>query len=78
MILVNEKTGVEVKIGDAVKDFRDEVWYLVGSAAPPRYSGSTGRIFVNIKPMPHDLPSESRSFYPSVCGLKFVEKPNET
>lgn len=72
MILINEKTGVEVKIGDKITNFRGETYFLTGMAAPPRDSGSTGRVFVNTSM--EDNASTSRAFYPSVFDLKFVEK----
>lgn len=72
MKLVHEKTGEEIKVGDKITDFRGETWFLTGMAAPPQWSGSTGRVFVNTSM--EDNASTSRALYPSVFYLKFVEK----
>lgn len=61
MVLV-DKNDKPVNVGDELTDFRGDKLTLTGWAAPPRDSGSTGRIFTS-----------KGSFYPSVCNLKFIE-----
>jgi hypothetical protein len=68
MRLIKESTGVEVKTGDIVHDFRGKAAYITGWALP-KHSGSTGR--VHVKEM-SDRPF-SGEYYPSVYGLKWVD-----
>jgi hypothetical protein len=68
MRLIKESTGVEVKTGDIVHCFRGKAAYVTGWA-PPKHSGSTGR--VHVKEM-SDRPF-SGEYYPSVYGLKWVD-----
>jgi hypothetical protein len=68
MRLIKETTGVEVKTGDIVHDFRGKAAYVTGWALP-KHSGSTGR--VHVKEM-SDRPF-SGEYYPSVYGLKWVD-----
>lgn len=63
-----DKNDQPVKVGDEVADFRGDKMTIVGWAAPPQYSGSTGRIFVSM-----GVSNIEHSFYPSVCNLKFKE-----
>ena len=69
-ILVSEKNGAEVKIGDTVTSFRDEKAKVL-SFIPPRHAGSTGRIVVRFK---GDSLKCEDAYYPSVfdCAIKEV------
>lgn len=66
MKLVSKETGLEVLVGAQLVTFRGEPCILISSSKPHKL-GSTGRIYVR----------ESNGFegeyYPSVCGLEFVE-----
>jgi hypothetical protein len=65
MKLIHEDTGVEVEIGETVKDFRGEPAEVTGWATPLT-SASTGR--VHVKENGHDS-----EYYPGVFGLKIVK-----
>ena len=60
-ILINTKTGKEVKVGDKVTDFRGEKGILTETTPT---SGANGHIYM-----------DGNRFYPSVIGCKFVPKP---
>lgn len=66
-VLVYEDSGLPVKIGDIVTDFRGDKWPLVG-IEPPKHSGSTGRV--------HLRASDGfiTTFYPSVIGAKWIDR----
>jgi hypothetical protein len=68
LILLN-KDGMPVKIGDKVVDFRGDSATLVGWAPPynPFHSVYTGAT-VQVKEKPDE---REQSFYPSVYDLKF-------
>lgn len=61
MKLVYKDTGVPVKVGDIVTDFRGDKDVVTGWASP-RNSNSTGRIYVT-----------GGEFYPSVFGCVWIE-----
>lgn len=60
-----DKDGNEVKEGAALTTFRGEPCKLLGGQ-PPHKPSSTGLIYVEID-------GEANGFYPSVCGLKWVD-----
>lgn len=68
-VIVNANTNEIVEKGSTVMDFNGEMWVLVGGY-PPYKPSSTGRITVQRL---HD-PKEQRDFFPSVCGLKWVDE----
>jgi hypothetical protein len=68
MRLIKETTGVEVKTGAVVHDFRGKA-AIVTSWALPDHTGSTGR--VHIKEIGER--GFTGEYYPSVYGLKWVE-----
>lgn len=74
-ILVDEKTGAPIAIGDVVKTFRGEKVRVTGFKAPT-HSGSTGRVYVQpleLKEGFIGLPGFNREYFPSVIGAKIVE-----
>ena len=66
MKLVRETTGQPIKTGEVVHDFNGKAAYVTGWA-PPKHSGSTGRVYV--KEMSDQ--GFSGEYYPSVYGLKW-------
>lgn len=46
-LLVNEKTGAVIKIGDTVTTFRGEKATLINWTAPS-HEGSTGRVYIKM------------------------------
>ena len=67
MKLINSNTNREIKVGDQVRTFRDEVCELMGFEAP-RKPSSTGRVYVKFPDSEHQ-----RSFFPSVIGCEIVK-----
>ena len=65
--LINEETGLEVKEGDKVTTFRDEIGTLVSFAEPHKPS-SSGKVYVQFDGLDY-----RREFYPSVIGCKIVD-----
>ena len=68
--LVNESTGMEIKIGDVVNDFRggsNELLHFYRKPAP-----STGRVVI-AEIGPEGERYDGREVYPSVIGAKIVE-----
>jgi hypothetical protein len=68
MKLIRESTGIEVKTGEVVHDFRGKAAIITGWAVPA-HEGSTGR--VHIKEI--NDKGFTGEYYPSVYGLKWVE-----
>lgn len=68
MKLIRESTGIEVKTGEVVHDFRGKAAIVTGWELPAR-EGSTGR--VHIREMTER--GLCASYYPSVYGLKWVD-----
>lgn len=66
--LINDKTGLEVSIGDKAVTFRGEAVTITGFE-PPRHSGSTGKVYVT-----YDEDGRRGGYYPSVidCSYKVV------
>lgn len=64
-ILVRNGSNEPVNIGDSVQTFRGEEAILL-SFSPPRHSGSTGRVEIQIG-------EEVREFYPSVIDCHIQE-----
>lgn len=64
MKLVYVESGIEVKVGDKVTDFRGDKAIVTGWREP-QTSNSTGRIYV-------DFDKVCSEFYPSVFNCKFV------
>lgn len=64
--LINEKTGLEIKIGEMVETFRGERVELISFQAG-RHAGSTGRVVVALSP------SCEAEYYPGVIGAKIVK-----
>lgn len=64
LILVHEKTGQPVTVGEEVTDFRGDKSVVTGGE-PPRHEGSTGRVHV-----------ERGSYFPSVFDLVWVKEPS--
>lgn len=74
-ILVDEKTGAPIAIGDVVETFRGEKVRVTGFKAPT-HSGSTGRVYVQpleLKEGFVGLPGFNREYFPSVISAKIVE-----
>lgn len=65
MKLVDELSGVELKIGDKVKTFRNEIGTIKGMS-PPHKPSSSGRVSVQLEG--NELTTE---FFPSVIFAKF-------
>ena len=61
--LINEKTGLEVKKGDTLTNFRGETSILKSFSEPHKVS-STGKVYTE---------GGLGGKYPSVYGLKIVE-----
>ena len=70
LVLVHAIDLKPAEIGETVMDFNGESWILVGSEVPYKPS-STGRIHVR---RPEGDRMTERSFFPSVCGLKWVDE----
>lgn len=66
--LINEQTGIEIKVGDKVVSFRGEE-YILQSFREPHKPSSTGRVCVK----PANGEGMSREFFPSVVGAKIIE-----
>lgn len=62
MKLIVETTGEVATFGSTYADFRGNPHVLKGGL-PPRHDGSTGRIY-----------TDKGEYFPSVVGLKWVEK----
>lgn len=60
--LINEKTGIEVKVGDVLTDFRGDT-AVFRSFAEPHKPSSSGKVYTD------GLGGK----YPQVFGLKIVE-----
>lgn len=71
--LVSKKTGVEIKTGDIVTDFRGERWICRGFT-PPRHPGSTGRIHV----LADHADNINTEFYPSVFEAEIIKQQQHT
>lgn len=67
--LVSKKTGIEIKTGDIVTDFRGDRWICRGFT-PPRHPGSTGRIHV----LSDHNDNINTEFYPSVFEAEIVKQ----
>ena len=66
MKLVDKKTGVEIPKGSRRKTFRgDEV--IVEGFMPPRYSGSTGRVYLQSV-----VTGDKLEYYPGVIDAEIV------
>ena len=70
-LLVVEGTHTEVKRGNTFRTFRGERMRVTGWEAPHKPS-STGRIYVE-----GYFTGHSHSFFPSVCGLEFIDPEHE-
>jgi hypothetical protein len=68
IVLVYEDSGVPVKIGDKVKDFRGGK-AVVAAIEPPRHSGSTGRVHVR-----EGSDDFINTYYPGVYGMHWVDR----
>ncbi|MDR3502928.1 MAG: hypothetical protein P4L79_10120 [Legionella sp.] len=77
MRLVYKDTGVEVKIGDKVKDFRGEPLIVTGWRKPHKPS-SSGFVSVVDADEYVDLKEDGRShgseFYAGVIGAEWIER----
>jgi hypothetical protein len=71
--LVHETTGELVEFDEALTTFRGNTVYF-RSGTPPHHPGSTGKIVIVHERDTVDL-FASGEYYPSVCGLKWVEMP---
>jgi hypothetical protein len=71
MYLIYEDTNEPVNTGDIARTFRGEPVIVTGWQEP-RHSGSTGRVHVQSM----DESKWHQSFYPSVCGMKWVGETN--
>jgi len=60
--LINEKTGVEVKVGDTLTDFRGDT-AIFRSFSEPHKPSSEGKVYTD----------RLGGRYPSVFGLKIVD-----
>lgn len=67
MILIDEKTGKPISVGDKVISFRGEEYRVTGWAVPYKPE-STGRMYVRQDGDGHDS-----AYFPSVFDCKFVE-----
>lgn len=65
--LINEETGIEVKTGDTLTDFRGET-AIFKSFEEPHKPSSTGKVYSK-----REGSEYSSQNYPSVFGLKIVE-----
>lgn len=72
-LLVNEKTGEPLNVGDKLTTFRGEECILT-DATPPKHAASTGRVYVKDNPN-QPYPGE---YFPSVVGAKWVQQPAST
>jgi len=66
--LIEEASGNEVKPGMTILSFRNELYKFISFRAPHK-PGSTGRINVE-----HCDTGREQEFFPTVFGLKIVEK----
>lgn len=69
LVLVSEKNGRRVRVGETVTTFRGEQAKLVRTEWP-RHSGSTGRVYI-------EEDGQLNGYYPSVIGAKWVEAPTK-
>ncbi len=69
MRLIHIDTGAEATVGEKLTDFRGDHAYLRSSSEPHK-PGSTGRVFVSIKPKSPS--NEAQGYFPSVFGLKWI------
>jgi len=73
--LIDPEGGVEVKPGDAIVSFRDEVWRFVQISKVPQQNGidySNGKILVAPIDSDPQYHTHDRELYPSVFDLKIV------
>ncbi|MDP3869942.1 hypothetical protein [Phenylobacterium sp.] len=78
LILIDTATGLEIKPGDIVTDFRGDRAVMVGGE-PPRNPASTGRI--RVRDLDDTLPRAAlgeASYYPGVFGAKWVDGATKT
>lgn len=68
MKLIDIQNGREVKVGDIVSTFRNELVRVTG-LQPPKKAGSTGRVVVETCPNK----GLAQELFPTVIGCKFVE-----
>lgn len=61
--------GRPVNRGELVTDFRGEVWFVAGWA-PPRHSGSTGRVYCSaVAGSDEEAVTLEHEWFPSVVNL---------
>jgi len=65
MKLINEQTGLEVKVGDLVKDFLGHEAILIDYKILP--APSSGRVYLQYNR------TKAFPYYPSVIGCKLVD-----
>lgn len=65
--LINSTTGKEVKVGDQIISFRDEV-YVLKSMSEPHKPSSQGKVYAE-----RVNGGMRRELYPSVFNLKFID-----
>lgn len=80
MKLIHDKTGAEVKIGDAIQ-YR---WHNAPETDPfetlyvsyiqkPKHGGSTGLVYASAK----KNDSNARGFYPSVYNMTWIDRDDQ-
>jgi hypothetical protein len=70
VVLRNEKTGQEIKVGDIVETFRgDKV--VVKTIVEPNATSESGYVYVTYSDVKEF--EFTRSYYPSVISAKFYE-----
>jgi hypothetical protein len=67
MKLVNKVTGAEIKVGDKVRDFRNEEVTVTGYALPI-HGGSEGQVMLK------EYDGYEVVRYPSVIGARIIEE----